>query len=331
MMIKKSIIIFFSFFILFNAIIIFAKPEVIHQNQWQLNKIQAQEYLYDANDSEQKKIVITGTSLSAALIKDLLPDDTYNLAFRGQSPYDGIEIIKRKLKKPGIVLIEINGIEVEPTTSFIDSLFLPVMYSLRELIPALRERYQASISLEMILYSIKQHLCKSIVINSGNTVPVYKSETSEKKKVKTTEAKVTQPVYDIIFQQMADQFNKPPGKNTVLSLTKKLNEYKDEFKNLGIEVILFEMPIHKDLTDSIKMIHIRKIIQKIFPPNEYNYIFPDRSDKYNTTDGAHLDDASLINYTNFLTMKLKQLSKISCCLPNNRVPAPPNDRLKKVI
>ncbi|MFH0865314.1 MAG: hypothetical protein V1904_03920 [Bacteroidota bacterium] len=314
-MIKKSLIIFIILFVSYNLIISLLKPKTIGQDQWQLNRIQAQEYLYE--DNKQSEIVIAGTSLSAGLFENLLPENTYNLAMRGQSTIDGLEIVKKKQQKPDILLIEINNIYTERTVQFLDNLFLPIFYTAKKIFPALRDKYRASSIAEMALYSIKQHLyenLKKYFLNSEATSSdKLESNKKNEKKLdgiqmkKENDINVKPALFEMMLSKMVYQFQEMPGEKITAHMKKILTDYKNYFERSGVQIILFEMPVHEKLVHSKKATHIRKMMYEIFPPDRFRYVLPDNKVQYNTSDGIHLTPHSMMNYTVFLTNNLNKI------------------------
>jgi len=314
-MIKKSLIIFIVLFISYNLFIIHVKPETITQDNWHKNRIQAQEYLY--NDNKPIAIAIAGTSLSAGLFGNLLPENTYNLAMGGQSTIDGLEIVKNKNRKPDILLIEINFIYTERSAQFLDNLFLPGLYMARKIFPALRDKYRASSIAETTLSSIKQHLYKYLnkYISDSKATSSVKLENKKKMKnkfdavqiKKENAVKVIPALFEMNLNRMVHLSEAIPPEKIITNKKKILTDYKNYFERFGVQIILFEMPVHEKLVHSKKATHIRKMMFEIFPPDRFRYILPDNAAKFNTTDGIHLTPHSMMNYTLFLTNNLNKI------------------------
>jgi len=313
-LIKKSLTIFIILFVLYNLFIELIKPNTIFQDQWHLNRIQAQEYLY-----ENKKIetVIVGTSQSAFLIMDLLPENTYNLAFSGQSAFDGLEIAKKKSQKPDILLIEINNIYTGYSPIFLDNLFLPGIYSARKIFPALRDKYRASCIAEMTLSSTRQYLVENLkkyLSNSTITLlnTLINSKTTAKKADdvqinKENDIRMEPALFEVMLNKMIHQFNEIPEENVMTHTKKVLTDYKNFFEKSGVQIILFEMPVHEKLVHSKKATHIRNMMYEIFPPDRFYYIFPNNVAAYKTTDGVHLTPNSMMEYTACIATHLKKI------------------------
>ena len=105
-MIKKSIILCISLFLIYTLFIYFLAPKwwTASQHQWQENIVKAQQFSYN---KETFQNIIVGSSLSSRLIMDSIPE-TYNLSFAGQSIFDGLNIVCNSNKSIKNVFIEIN-------------------------------------------------------------------------------------------------------------------------------------------------------------------------------------------------------------------------------
>ena len=137
-MIRKSFLVA-AILLLFHMLYIRVSryPDYLSQHQWQGNVIKAQKYLYGKN----VKYIIVGSSLSNLLLKDSLPEFA-NLAFAGQSIYDGFEIVKRKSIQPAFLFIETNFVLREPNEKFVSSIIADAPYFLNEKVPSLRDQFQ---------------------------------------------------------------------------------------------------------------------------------------------------------------------------------------------
>jgi len=144
-MIKKSIIISTILLFVYNLLLSAIDFPVKPGHQWQDNIITAEDYIYKQNE---KKIVIAGSSLSCVLIDDLLPKKCFNLAFAGLSAFDGLEIIKRTGSMPDIVLIETNPVFRSTDKNFLNSIFMPIRYSLKKIFPAFMEKKPTGVFIE---------------------------------------------------------------------------------------------------------------------------------------------------------------------------------------
>lgn len=294
-MIKKSIYITTLLFLGYNLFVSAIKFSVTPGHQWQSNLITAENYIYE---HKNKKIVIVGSSLSVRLVDDLLPKNSYKLSFGGQSAFDGLDIIKKTDSQPGIVLIETNELFRSADKNFQNGLFMPIRYTLKKIFPALQEKNQPVCLLNTaVFWSLPK--IKDLLV-PGN----------EKKIIANGNSKANPPVENDIKKLMLDIFiadySKPPLDSMVEEQKKKLIHYKEYFKEKGIEIILYEMPIDEKLANSKQMESVRKLICDVFPPNQYVFLQIQDCSKFSTEDGIHLDQTSALMYTSFLTDKINR-------------------------
>jgi len=177
-MVKKSLVVSVFLFLVFNLLLFKLNFPANPQHQWQNNIITAQEYIYNHNEI---KYAIVGTSLSDRLDDKLLPKNCFNLAFGGQGAIDGLEIIKRSNARPEAVFIESNAIFKKPRKSFLDNLFMPVMYSLRNYLPALMEKNQPVCILRTLSFWSAALIKKKFISNEKDAKINYKRKTDNKK------------------------------------------------------------------------------------------------------------------------------------------------------
>ena len=140
-MIKRIISLTIILFITYSFFVISIAPKWWHasQHQWQDNIIKAQNFVYSNTDSFNN--ILIGSSLSCLLVMDSLPK-TYNLAFGGQSIFDGLSVLNHTNRIPKNIFIEMNfplRLENENFTSSINS---PLSYYPKKIFSSLREEKQ---------------------------------------------------------------------------------------------------------------------------------------------------------------------------------------------
>jgi len=267
--------IFLLFFLLYNIFLIICNPKITRfQNQWQKNYATAQEFIYE----EKTQSIIVGSSLSARLIKNILPSDCYNLSFSGGSTFTGLELIKRTGYTPKHIFIETNFIFRGKDTKMLNNLFYPIWWEIKKHIPALREKFQPL----NVLYSN----------NKCYTKPSRKRKESKNRKTKKNldNLKSTKS-FKLSFTNQKQSFQKKLNYKYQLKDLKRLITY---FETKGTKVIFYEMPIEKSLSDSPKAKNIRNILKTTFK-NKW-LPFP-KHENYFTTDSIHLHSYSAWVYT----------------------------------
>ncbi len=264
-MIKKSILICISLFLLYNYIFvpIFIRDDSpVAQSQWQENIIKAQDYLYLPVNSNA---IIVGSSLSA----DLKDSTWYNLSFLGGSLFTGLELIKLKRNYPKVILIETNviyrGIDSEITSTINQSPFNKLKY----IFPAFLEKGQPIKYLGALLYSCVEK----------NPYIIHTEPDSS--------------LFNKYLKLQVEANSTLTNKVTIDRNITLLRSYLKFFDEHHVKIFLVEMPIHSTLFQTINESYRRKELFKAFPISGYNWIIPNSLSNYQTTDGVHLSEKSV--------------------------------------
>ena len=128
-----------------------------------------EDYIYDHKD---RKIVIVGSSFAARLKPSMLGTAYWNLAQQGGTSLTGLEIILKSKAKPDIVVIELNVINYI-AGRFIRSIFNPVLYSIRKILPCFREKYSPT---NLLLNFLRLHIVRSEKEKRESTIRKQKIE-----------------------------------------------------------------------------------------------------------------------------------------------------------
>lgn len=283
-MIQKSIIWFLTLSVLYTGIQFFVDPKTdSFQTAGELNLIKAQEYLYSKNQGR----VIVGSSLSARIKTENLPEDIVNLGFAGSCISDGLEIIKKGNKKPTTVFVEMNFASKPMDQQFINDLFTNLGYHSKKYWAVLREKYQPVGMLKYLAFS----LLEKKVTNRGAN-----AETGKPKLIKK--------VADINKKN----FEKEPSDEKLDNSFEKLKKQIKEIEKEGICVVFFEMPVEDEFADLIMPTKMRTRFFKEFPKEKYKYIDQPDCKEYHTFDGIHLYFKSAEKYTDYFNEHLPLLS-----------------------
>ncbi len=289
-MIKKALI--GSLILLFTYALVrdVYKPNItIPQAQWQDNQIAAQSYLYNNTDNIEN--IIVGSSMAFWIHTDSL-NNFYNLAFGGESPKEGLNVIKRKGVYPKRVFIEINLIVRENETDFYDILYNPIMYPLRKKTTIFRDGKQP---LTLATALLESRVLRPII---PSNIPFFNIK--RKEAVKTI--KIDEPINN---KKRSSHFS--DNNNQVIEL---LKEYIDDLKEHGTEVIFFEMPSESIDCNSKKEPQYRTTAKTLFPPEEYIYIPNPECGSYKTSDGIHLRGDEALRYTRYFRRQVDSLINI---------------------
>ncbi len=300
-MIRKSLLMTFIFFVLYNIIIVIVDPPrgvSKSQHQWQKNVIKAQEYIYESKDS---KVVLVGTSLTFRLPEGIFHDKSYNLAMAGTSVYAGLDIIKRSSANPEVILIESNCLMNNLNSDVVGNVFMPLMDRLREWLPALREKNQPLCYVNALEGLIRSKILLASEryrkMEESDHFPGKKKQHKDKEVAKE---KNRQEVVARNLQNLFDEFSKVPEETIINSRMELLKNYIDYFEKRGVRVVFYEMPIHEKLYNSPRAQSVREALEKNFPREKYLFIVHPAPGEFQTTDGVHLVSGSAGKFAEFL-------------------------------
>lgn len=276
-MIKRSLIIFLCAFAGYTMLIYLVKPSTSKgQNQWQSNVIRAQEFVYG---NAPLKCVLVGSSLSYRISQDYLPKGYNNLSFSGGSAFTGLEILKKCERLPKIIAIEINVINRPTEDDFLANLFMPVLKDARKTLPSLQEKNQPVNLLAPLLM------------------------TSKAKPQSTS--KPSAELYQSLLKEHLKELNKSPD-TSILSQIKKLQEYVSYFKNLGVKILFYDMPVDSQITHAKIPSYIRTNMISAFPQKDNLWLQSGVENAYTFTDGEHLDAESGRKFTQWFVAEINK-------------------------
>lgn len=297
-MVKKTIFIFSLLLISYTILIVYNPSISSSQNQNQDNIIKGQNYLYNNNEKEIKNVIV-GTSLSCHINTNQIPK-TYNLAFNGSSIYDGLNILIHKENVPKYVFIETNFIIIDMSQDLKEQLFNTYPFYSAKYLIALRQDKQPVPNMISKLSNIGDKIV--IKHNEFMKKVVYKLNNH------TVKIKVKSNTNDNIFNKMLSLQKKEYGKlNVKIKLHHKLDElthYIAILRKKGAQIILFEMPINKELTFSKYALQIRNSIYNRFKQKSDIICFTDLN--YETSDGLHLTGIESNEFTEIFKKKIQK-------------------------
>ncbi len=282
-MLKKTFVLFIILFGAYTLIIILNPRSSASQHQWQENAVKGERYIYDRSDTLNN--VIIGSSLACRILTDSLPN-FYNLAFAGQSVFDGLEILKHKQKLPHTVFIETNKIFIDPNKEFTASLFSPFSFALKKYCISLRSDKQPL----AFIYPAVQNMFHKNSSNAG--LPGAEPKNAE--------------MFNKMLAMQVEEFSIIPDSGYVIKQFALLTKCINDIKSKGVNIVFFEIPLNPNLVELPLAKFIRNEFYNHFPANTNNYIkMPDCSG-YITTDGLHLNDADAIKYTKYFKEEMKR-------------------------
>ena len=292
-MIKKALIFCLILCVVYTIITGYYAPTwSTSQHQEHSNFIKAEKYIHQVGSNSFDNVII-GSSLSARIVMEKLPENFHNLSFLGGSIHDGLEIIKNTSNNPKRIFIETNNLFVDENEKFVSSLLNPVLCFAKTHLRIFRSenqpigifgnyRYVDAIFGRTLTFY--RALMKKIL--------PYKMSKSAKTKLKNRSKTI-----DFMFQQRLEHYSNLPDESTIRKFTTLLSEDVSIIEQRNIQVIFFEMPVSPNLSGLKKPIEIRNIINKHFVKNQF-IPQPDCKD-YKTTDGTHLIRESAITYAKY--------------------------------
>ncbi|MEC4984236.1 MAG: hypothetical protein SAK42_09065 [Oscillatoria sp. PMC 1076.18] len=250
-------------------------------NQQQENTIKAENYIYDRQLNPE--LVLVGSSMAARLDAQTIDSNAFNLAMGGISSQTGLAIVQDKPQKPALVLIEINNtIERGANQDLLSSLYNPLFYYLRLLLPMFSQQYQpVSVFVDWL-----------------------RGEDSQQG---TTIEQVNPEIRNQLIAGYLESWNNNLPDELAQKIRIEAEEIKDvisELRGEGVQVALFEMPIAQPLTNTIQQQQTRKLLKELFPNNNYLWLEPPPEKDWITTDGIHLVVSEAQEYGDFLKKQL---------------------------
>jgi len=282
-MIKKAFIAAIIFFAL-HALFVRFIPISNSQNQWQENIVMAQRFIY-SKDSIQN--IIVGSSLSNRLIIDSLPN-FYNFSLQGQSIYDGLYVVSKSNIPPRKIFLEMNMILRKENKSFISSLYSPILYYVRRILPSLRDEYQP-------VGQISKMMINLLTKMKPNTTLLQKPA-------------VQSDVFKKMLDHEIDMYSTLPDEKILDDRFSIIKKYVADFQKKGTQVIFFEMPVNENLCDLPAAKIIREHFFKTFPIDKYNYLPYTGCKGYKTRDGEHLGPEEALQYTQYFKSQIKNFN-----------------------
>ncbi|GAB4031082.1 hypothetical protein [Spirosoma gilvum] len=272
-------------FLLVYSLFIYAFKDQIHRTGLtvqQNNIVKAEEFLYE--NGKLADTIVIGSSMSNRLLFDSLPGHYYNLSLEGLASVDGLGLIVRAKHRPRLLLIETNSMDRLQDTAFFAALTKPNWDKVREYMPFTMLKYQPI------------GVIKALLRDWGSSKPL----------IEGTESVDTSFVSKLIQARLIDM-QRIPSENEMQAKIDIAAAAIRNLRELGTQVIFFEMPTDPRIRNSTLSSQIRQLVRLTFPEATYQYIqFP--ADFYQTTDGVHLPQAECARYTRYLYNQLSQSS-----------------------
>ncbi|HEY4799760.1 MAG TPA: hypothetical protein VII99_11835 [Bacteroidia bacterium] len=266
------------------------KPFRLSQSQWQGNIIKAQSYLYDTVTPGN---LLVGSSLAAELIPDSMPG-ICNLAFSGQSIYDGIRLAEFKKQYPKNIFIEMNVAFKKEDKNFTSLLCGPLPFYLKKQFPQMREQSQP-VSLLGVVFTVK--LFSAIDHFFHKPTPAASSEMNE-----------PNALFTELLNAQKKAYSEPLPEDFTTGGFAELKQQVNRLAEHHTKIIFFEMPVDTSLRNLPRAKKLREMFYQAFPPSNFNYILP-TPDVCETKDGVHLSYAEAQHFSAYINDRIKKISE----------------------
>ncbi len=244
-MIGKSLLGFLVLTLLY-ALAMAAFPGLsVSQNQNQTNYIKAEQYLY--SDSAARPVVLVGTSLSARLVMDSLPD-FYNLAFGGMSVTDGLAIVGRREEKPEMLLIETDLYYKAGSATFLEPLFNPINYQLKKYLTASRSDKQP------------------IALATAGAIAGVKNIKKSTRETDAPKAEKEVSLKQRVFEDQRTVYATLPEAESVARELVRLQQQIGTLEKQGVKIAFVEIPINAELINSVRQKYAGRSFARLFRP-----------------------------------------------------------------
>lgn len=281
-MILRSIAVAAILLALYQGWISWARPMPESAVNFSLDSvILAQDFLHGRHD---QPIVILGSSITFKLEPYMRRPDIASLVFIGKGPSEGLTLLERCGAHPKVILVELNHIGRRPDEAFLEAVLTPELYWLQDLVPATTYCYQPANLLVPWIHSKIE----------GQEIH-YKDETRE--------AAPMRPGLQPPSSEGVGYRNSENMTGELKDFHAQLPVTVERIRKLGARPIAFEVPERQDVFNSPEFEDMRQSAAKEFG----SPVWLDRSQRYYTQDGEHLEPDYASAYAYFLLKKIDQL------------------------
>jgi hypothetical protein len=281
-MMKKSIIIGLSLFVIYNIALHIIKPW--HQRTmypyWVIENY-GKAQLYTRPDVHPKW-VLCGSSLSAGM-DYYLPDSVHNLSITGGSVFTGMEVLAKTGKMPAVVGIEVNMLNRLTDVYITKDALNPLMWQLRNYLPAIAAYNQPFSFLAFALIG---------TLEKENQIRFLK----ENKILNNTRHN------EQILAKMIEYKNALDSALVVEHIEYLVEQLKG-YEAKGVKVFIFETPMDPTLYYSVRMRTLRAQLRKL----PFLFVGVPMYHKWKTTDGEHITPSDCATYTYWMMNTVPQM------------------------
>ena len=271
-------------------------PQGVNQD----NAIKSQDFIYE--QAKGTEAVVLGTSLTAKMKIQMMPTSYASLGFRGQSVYEGCELLKRAKVFPKTIFIETNALARPINWAAIDGLLNPISMRVKGWLPIMQEKNQpvnrlfhlGVLALEKKDKKKVADLATKLGARTSGTIYIPTKKDMTEKPDTRSEELLAKLIADILRGN-----EEAPRAKVFEANMKLLRTYVGLFESKGCKIVFFEMPSHPLACDNVRLKYVRQVVEQNFPKTKYTYYPEPDCDAYTTSDGRHLTEPSSYRYTKY--------------------------------
>jgi len=260
------------------------------------NAIKAQRYVYEKNPG--LNLTMVGSSITENIKAKDIGDEVSSIALGKGTCQTGLEIVKRTKSTPPILLVEINEtITRKIDRDLLDSLYHPFFYWLRGALPMLREEYRP---ISILISSVK---------NMSKSKIKLTREEQDRREIRNTNPELSKHS----IEGKVEEESKPLSEKDVEIIATEADYIKAQIteikKNGSVRLVLFDVPRESIVDKGIRRKQVGELMQKLFPPDTFEWLSSPPAREWRTNDGLHLIRSDAEDYALFLREQL--LKKVS--------------------
>ncbi|WP_156823832.1 hypothetical protein [Oscillatoria acuminata] len=248
-------------------------------NQRQVNQIKAERYIYSALDP---KVVLIGSSLTSELLEKYFDGTPVkNIAISGGSSQTGLKLVTLKLKKPEILLVELNyTLILKPEANIIGPIQHPLLNLVKTWLPIFREEYQPV------------SIFVSYLKNRSGADPDLASTQVVSEDLR---AKLIARVVERSQNHLS-----PETKQQITEQSQIIKQQLVEIQNQGVRLILFNVPGEPKIANTPEKQEEHLLIRSLFPQDTFEWLPEPAPADWTTYDGIHLVRPDAKKFADFI-------------------------------
>ncbi len=246
----------------------------------------------------------------------MLPEQFSNLAFPGQGPIVGLNLVKAKATFPRAVFIEINKVEVGEHAAFTAGFANPAKGLLKRYVPAFREQHDplAIVMTNVFSPGIKQVMDSALFSTlgsgfstprSGAVLPVPLRTNPPEKPLSDAEKLQSSSLFRLSYEQQWEHDSRLLPDDQLQRHMHELSQCVQLLTQAGVRVVFYEMPTSPLLESTPRKNQVRQAFARYFPPEKWKYLPRYPHNHFRTKDAIHIDNESIGIYSQWFLEQVK--------------------------